>query len=145
MKFTRVLSLMLVGVMLALSFSSCGSTATEITVTLKIVADDPDTPILNTEVKLNTANPTVLDAFVEGCSVNEITYKLSSDDAAVQDIKDFKDYTDADGIAHYWMYYVNDVEPTAGKANDNSIANGDVILYKYVSFDPNADGVLILY
>ena len=35
------------------------------------------------------------------------------------------------------MYYINDVEPTSGKANANTISDGDVILYSYVSFDPN--------
>ena len=48
-----------------------------------------------------------------------------------------KDYTEKDtGIAHYWMYYINDVEPTSGKANANAIADGDVITYTYVAFDP---------
>ena len=35
------------------------------------------------------------------------------------------------------MYYINDVEPTSGKANANTINDGDVILYSYVSFDPS--------
>ena len=29
------------------------------------------------------------------------------------------------------------VEPTSGKANANTINDGDVILYSYVSFDPS--------
>ena len=33
--------------------------------------------------------------------------------------------------------YINDVEPTSGKANANTINDGDVILYSYVSFDPS--------
>jgi hypothetical protein len=137
MKFTRVIALMIVGIMLVLSLASCGEVVPEIKVTLKIVADDPDNPILNTEVKLQTKDPTVLDAFIEGCTINEIPFKLTSDNTAVQDIKDYKDYTDADNIAHYWMYLINDVEPTSGKANANSIKDGDVILYQYLSFDPS--------
>lgn len=137
MNFARVLSLVIVGVILALSLASCAPAAPEITVTLKIVADDPDAPILNTEVKLQSIEPTVLEAFIEGCIVNEISYALSSDGASVLDIKEFKDYNDADNIAHYWMYYINDIEPTSGKANANTVSDGDVILYNYVSFDPS--------
>lgn len=138
MKFTRVLALVLVGIMAIMSLASCGDvTAQEITVTLKIIAEDAEEPILNTEVKVKSANPTVLEAFVEACFINEIPYTLSENEDSVVDIKDYKDYTEKDtGIAHYWMYYINDVEPTSGKANANAIADGDVITYTYVAFDP---------
>ncbi len=139
MKFTRVLALALAAVCVMLTFASCGSvTAPEITVTLKIIADDPENPILNTEVKVQDENPTVLLAFREACIVNEIDYELTNDESSVRDIKEYKDYTESDtGIVHYWMYYINDVEPTSGKANANTIADGDVITYSYVTFDPN--------
>ena len=138
MKLTRVLALILVGVMSVLALASCGGAAApEITVTLKIIADDPENPILDTEVKLQENDPTVLSAFVEGCRVNEIAYNLTEGQDSVLDIKDYTDYTEKDtGIAHYWMYYINDVEPTSGKANANAIADGDVITYTYVTFDP---------
>ena len=138
MKFTRVLALILVGIMSVLALASCGEAAApEITVTLKIIADDPEEPILNTEVKVQSHNPTVLEAFREGCQLNDVAYDLTEAEDSVLNIKDYKDYTENDtGIAHYWMYYINDVEPTSGKANANAIADGDVITYTYVTFDP---------
>ena len=137
MKLTRVLSLMIVGVMLVFSLASCTATAEPITVTLKIIADESADPVLNTEVTIQSDNPTVLDAFLEGCIVNEISYSLSAANDSVLDIEEYKDYTDADGLVHYWMYYINDVEPTSGTANANAIADGDVITYYYVTFDPS--------
>ena len=138
MKFTRVLALVLVGIMAVVGLASCGvADYPEITVTIKIVADDAEDPILNTEVKIKSENPTVLEAFQEACILNEISYTLTEAGDSVADIQDYKDYTEKDtGIAHYWMYYINDVEPTSEKANVNAIADGDVITYTYVTFDP---------
>ena len=140
MKLTRILSLMIVGVFFVLALASCGATAPEITVTLRIIADDPENPILDTPVKIQSENPTVLEAFQEGCIVNEISYTLTEAGDSVKDIADYKDYTDENGLVHYWMYYINDVEPSSGKANVNTIADGDVILYEYVTFEPEVTG-----
>ena len=111
MKLTRILTLMIVGVFFVLALASCSATAPEIKVTLRIVADDPENPILDTEVTLQSENPTVLEAFQEGCIVNEISYTLTDAEDSVKDITDYKDYTDE---------------------------NGDVILYEYVTFDPES-------
>ena len=121
MKLTRILTLMIVGVFFVLALASCSATAPEIKVTLRIVADDPENPILDTEVTLQSENPTVLEAFQEGCIVNEISYTLTDAEDSVKDFTDYKDYTDENGLVHYWMYYINDVEPTSGKANVNRL------------------------
>ena len=138
MKFTRVLALALAAVCVLLTFASCGNvTAPKINVTVKIIGDDPEEPILDTVVEVQDAAPTVLMAFREACERNEIPYDLTEGEDSVLNVKDFKDYTENEtGIAHYWMYYINDVEPTSGKANVNAIADGDVITYMYVTFDP---------
>ena len=138
MKFTRVLALALAAVCVLLAFAYCGNvTAPKINVTVKIIGDDPEEPILDTVVEVQDAAPTVLMAFREACELNEIAYDLTEGEDSVLNIKDFKDYTEKEtGIAHYWMYYINDVEPTSGKANVNAIADGDVITYMYVTFDP---------
>ena len=138
MKFTRVLALALAAVCVLLTFASCGNvTAPKINVTVKIIGDDPEEPILDTVVEVQDAAPTVLMAFREACELNEIPYDLTEGEDSVLNVKDFKDYTENEtGIAHYWMYYINDVEPTSGKANVNAIADGDVITYMYVTFDP---------
>lgn len=138
MKLTRILSMVLAGIVLAFALVSCGGEpAKEVTVTLKIVGSDEGDPVLDTQVTVKAANPNVLDAFITACDENEIPYVLSDDNASVKDIQDFTNHTDENGIAHYWMYYINDVEPTSGKANANTINDGDVILYSYVSFDPS--------
>lgn len=139
MKFTRVLALALAAICVVFACASCGDVnAPIINVTVKIIADDAEDPILDTTFELQSSNPTVLEAVVEACITNEIEYNLSETEDSILDIKDYKDYTEKDtGIAHYWMYYINDVDPTSGKANVNAVADGDVITYTYVSFDPS--------
>lgn len=130
--------MVLAGIVLAFALVSCGSEPMkEVTVTLKIAGPEGEDTVLDTQVTVKAAEPTVLDAFIKACDENEIPYVLSDDNASVKDIQDFTNHTDENGIAHYWMYYINDVEPTSGKANANTINDGDVILYSYVSFDPS--------
>ncbi len=138
MKLTRILSLVLAGILLVCALGSCGVAAPIIHVTL-IIEDpnDPELPILNTEVELQTENPMVLDAFQEGCIVNEIAYTLTQDGSSVKDIKDYADCT-KNGLTYYWFYLINDVEPLSGKANANPINDGDKITYQYMEFDPLA-------
>lgn len=139
MKLTRILTLALAFVMLALCAVSCGEPKIKVNVTVKIIADNPDEPILDTPITIESTNPTVLEAVREALIVNEIPYNLTDDQSSILDIQDYKDLAanqSGDGLVYYWMYYLNDVEPTTGKAVDNAIAEGDVITYVYSSFDP---------
>ena len=139
MKLTRILTLALAFVMLALCAVSCGEPKVTVNVTVKIIADNPDEPILDTPITIESTNPTVLEAVREALIVNEIPYNLTDDESSILDIQDYKDLAatqSGDGLVYYWMYYLNDVEPTTGKAVDNPIAEGDVITYVYSSFDP---------
>ncbi|MBO5218638.1 MAG: hypothetical protein J6C52_04355 [Clostridia bacterium] len=139
MKLTRILTLALAFVMLALCAVSCGEPKIKVNVTVKIIADNPDEPILDTPITIESTNPTVLEAVREALFVNEIPYNLTDDQSSILDIQDYKDLAanqSGDGLVYYWMYYLNDVEPTTGKAVDNAIAEGDVITYVYSSFDP---------
>lgn len=139
MKLTRILTLALAFVMLALCAVSCGEPKVTVNVTVKIIADNPDEPILDTPITIESTNPTVLEAVREALIVNEIAYNLTEDGSSILDIQDYKDLSatqSGDGLVYYWMYYLNDVEPTSGKAVDNAIAEGDVITYVYSSFDP---------
>ena len=139
MKLTRILTLALAFVMLALCAVSCGEPKVKVNVTVKIIADNPDEPILDTPITIESTNPTVLEAVREALIVNEIPYNLTDDQSSILDIQDYKDLAanqSGDGLVYYWMYYLNDVEPTTGKAVDNAIAEGDVITYVYSSFDP---------
>jgi len=139
MKLTRILTLALAFVMLALCAVSCGEPKIKVNVTVKIIADDPANPVLDTPITIESTNPTVLEAVREALIVNEIPYNLTDDQSSILDIQDYKDLAanqSGDGLVYYWMYYLNDVEPTTGKAVDNAIAEGDVITYVYSSFDP---------
>ena len=139
MKLTRILALALAFVMFALCAASCGEPKVKVNVTIKIIADNPDEPILETPITVESTNPTVLEAVREALIVNEIPYNLTDDESSILDIQDYKDLSatqSGDGLVYYWMYYLNDVEPTTGKANTNTIAEGDVITYVYSSFDP---------
>jgi len=139
MKLTRILTLALAFVMLALCAVSCGEPKIKVNVTVKIIADNPNEPILDTPITIESTNPTVLEAVREALIVNEIPYNLTDDQSSILDIQDYKDLAanqSGDGLVYYWMYYLNDVEPTTGKAVDNAIAEGDVITYVYSSFDP---------
>ena len=139
MKLTRILTLALAFVMLALCAVSCGEPKIKVNVTVKIIADNPDEPILDTPITIESTKPTVLEAVREALIVNEIPYNLTDDQSSILDIQDYKDLAanqSGDGLVYYWMYYLNDVEPTTGKAVDNAIAEGDVITYVYSSFDP---------
>lgn len=138
MKLTRILALALVGVMAVLCLASCGATAPTITVTLKINCGDPSFPvILDVPVAIKSENPTVLEAFIEGCVVNEMDYSLDASEEFVVDIDQYKDYTDAEtNTTYYWYFTVNGEEPKSGKAVNTPIADGDVIEYIYTSFVP---------
>ena len=139
MKLTRILALAIAFVMLALCAASCGEPKVTVNVTVKIIADNPDEPILDTPITIESTNPTVLEAVREALIVNEIAYNLTEDGSSILDIQDYKDLSatqSGDGLVYYWMYYLNDVEPTSGKAVSNTIAEGDVITYVYSSFDP---------
>ena len=140
MKLTRILALVLMSVMLVLAAVSCGELPPEITVKLQI--QDPDNEgsyILDVDVVLQEHNPTVLSAFQAACIENEIKYDLNSESTAVLNIADHNDLSaeaSGDGLVYYWMYLLNDLEPTSGQASTNPVADGDKITYIYDSFNP---------
>ena len=138
MKLSRIFAMALAGLMLVVVLASCSAAAEPITVTLKVNCGDPEFPvILEVPVELQSNNPTVLDAVIEGFTINEIDYTLDSANESVVDIDEYKDYTDTEtNTTYYWYYTVNGVEPTTGKAYDNAVADGDVIEYIYTSFIP---------
>ncbi len=142
MKISRILALALAGIMLIFTLASCSAAAQPITVTVKITPDvnDPDSTILDMAVELQSNNPTVLDAFIEGCTIAEFDFTLDAAGESVVDIDEYKDYTDAEtNTTYYWYYTVNGVEPESGKAYDNAVADGDVIEYIYTSFVPETN------
>ncbi len=114
-------------------FSSCVTDATEITVNLIIKAGDDR--IFSSNVKVNAENPTVIDAVKEAISTYELNITLDPNGNSVTKVKNYND-TEIDGITYYWMYTINSVEPTTGKASSNAIVDGDKIEYIFYSSDP---------
>lgn len=142
MKMRRILGAVLAAVMVVLTLASCTATAPTINVTLKISPNvDPEFPtILDVAVPLKSTEPTVLEAFIEGCMVNSVDYTLTDDEKSVVDIDQYPDYIDEEtGINYFWTYTVNGVEPEAGRASDAALKDGDVIEYIYVAYDPAED------
>ena len=138
MKFSRILALCMVAVMLVLSCASCAATAPTINVTLKITPNvDPEFPtLLEVQVPIKSENPTGLEAFVEGCIVNQVDYALTDDELSVLDIDEYPDIIGNDGVSRYWIFTLNGVEPEKGRASDIAIKDGDVIEYIYVEYIP---------
>lgn len=138
MKFSRILALALAAVMAVMCLASCGAAAPTINVTLKISPNqDPDFPtILEVNVPIKSENPTVLEAFIEGCIVNQMDYTLTDDELGVLDIDEYPDTITEDGVSYYWIFTLNGVEPSAGRAADIAINDGDVIEYIYVEYVP---------
>ena len=136
MKITRVIALSLALIISAFAFVSCGEKAPEapeINVTVQIrTGETDDTMILNSPVKVQAENPTVIDALVAASIQYDIDYNLSDDGKSIKDILTYREEM-VDDTIYYWFYEINGKEPTSGTASTNFIADGDTITYKYVS------------
>lgn len=136
MKITRVIALSLALIISAFAFVSCGEKAPEapeINVTVQIrTGETDDTMILNSPVKVQVENPTVIDALVAASIQYDIDYNLSDDGKSIKDILTYREEM-VDDTIYYWFYEINGKEPTSGTASTNFIADGDTITYKYVS------------
>lgn len=140
MKFTRILALALVALMAALCLASCGAETINVKLTIEC-GDAGDYPFVleGVTVPLKSNDPTVLQAFIEGCIVNEIEYTLTEDEKGVKDIGEYKDYVDTEtNTTYYWLYTVNGEEPN-DRAADHIVADGDVVVFTYTAYVPDAE------
>lgn len=133
MKLKEILLFMLVIVFTLGTLSSCVTSTTEITVNLTIKAGDDK--IFNSKVKVNSESPTVISAVNESIATYGLNITLDANGNSVTKVNNYND-TEIDGITYYWMYTINGVEPTTGKASSNAIADGDAIEYIFYSSDP---------
>ncbi|MDD4773193.1 MAG: DUF4430 domain-containing protein [Eubacteriales bacterium] len=136
MNYKKILLFSLVMIFTLGVFSSCVTDSTQISVNLIIRAGDDR--IFSSEVKVNTENPTVIDAVREAIATYELDITLDSNGNSISKVKNYYD-TEIEGITYYWMYTINGVEPTTGKASSNVIADGDKIEYIFYSSDPGDD------
>lgn len=138
MRTRRVLILLVAAAVMIGMFASCATTTEEITVKLIITAGDEE--ILNSDFTLNYKDPTVLMLVNEAAVLYELDVTLNEDGDSVLNIGEYEDKT-VDNIMYFWEYYINGVLPensTGGKANAQTIKNGDTIQYVYSSFDMNS-------
>ena len=142
MKFTRILALMLAGVMLALCMASCGGSA-ETVVSFKVtIKENGDFLADVASLKIPLKDPTVLDALKTASELCSFTYDLNdgetSVDAMMNEDGKYERCTDEEtGLNYAWYFTINGEEPS-GAASENVISDGDVVEYIYEAFEPKA-------
>ncbi len=145
MKFTRILALALVGVMLALSMVSCGGS--DVTnVKLKISVPSEDDPTKTTDffadgtidVEVPGKNPTVVDVLRVTEGDYDIVYDIEESEngrTTLKGVDDYKTYTDEEtGLYYAWHFTINGEIPE-GHAGALTVAEGDVIEYIFEQVD----------
>lgn len=130
MKKFRILALVLACVMMIGMCVGCSS-ANDITVTLKFVLND-GTEFVTYEIKVNAETPTV-ELAVNEANATYPDLGASWSDRYELSIAGYPDTQLEDGTFMYWVFTVNGEEATA-KANEASIADGDVITYTYTAY-----------
>jgi len=137
MRKNKLLILFFVAVLLfgQIFFSSCTTSANEITVRLTIRAGEEE--LLDDYISLSYPDPTVLMLISEASMLYEINVVYNDNNDSVKDIEEYKDKTDGN-LMYFWEYTINGVLPentTGGKANAQPIKDGDEIVYMYSVID----------
>ena len=132
MKKFRIFALALACVLMVGMCVGCTS-ANDITVTLKFITAD-GTEYFNQEIKVNAEVPTV-ELAVNEANATYTSLLCSWSDRYELSLGDYPDTQLEDGTFMYWVFTVNGEEATA-KANETTIADGDVITYTYTAYVP---------
>ncbi len=132
MKKFRILALVLACVMMIGMCVGCSS-ANDITVTLKFVLND-GSEFVTYEIKVNAETPTV-ELAVNEANATYPDLGATWSDRYELSIAGYPDTQLEDGTFMYWVFTVNGEEATA-KANETTIADGDVITYTYTAYVP---------
>jgi len=137
----RFLTLMLVCIFALSAFCSCVSVEPPVNVTVKFVTED-DT-VFNQKIECTPVDGkvTVIQAVNEAVaqfSLNNMIV-VGSNGYSITKAGIYKE-GNIDGAQYFWMYDINGVEPESGRANTNTVVDGDVITYTfYCSMkNPNA-------
>ena len=132
MKKFRIFALVLACVMMIGMCVGCSS-ANDITVTLKFVLND-GSEFVTYEIKVNAETPTV-ELAVNEANATYPDLGATWSDRYELSIAGYPDTQLEDGTFMYWVFTVNGEEATA-KANETTIADGDVITYPYTAYVP---------
>lgn len=129
MKVKRILSAVLAVIFMLGVLSSCVTDAAEISVNLTIKAGDDK--IFNKAVSV--ADPegdgvSVIDVVNEAIAQYELKITLDSAGNSITGVNKYVETT-IDDSPYFWMYTINGVEPTTGKASTNIVVDGDSIEY----------------
>ena len=155
----KLIALVVLSVMLASMFCSCGGSKMNLTVGIKLGEDyinyqydqhiDDEEFMIPSEdrVFLNDvpieivydegAQVSALDAFINACVEYDLDYTLDEAGHSVKAVRTYQGFSgkDADGnnLTFFWTYTINGVEPTEGRAATNYVKDGDVIIFSLVS------------
>jgi len=120
----------------AFCFVSCAEPAPATSV--KLVIKSGSEQLFGGTVTLDIENPTVIDVVNKAAADNHETVNIvvSESGDSLESVNEYK-VSEIDGLHYYWLYTIDGVEPTEGMANDNSVANGNTVEYRFVSYDPD--------
>ncbi len=135
MKKTRIISLAIALLMLALCFVSCaGGKGKTVNCTISVIAGDNKlVDAVECPLKTNGENaPVVLDALKLALDFCEADYELSATGLTKVAIggEVYANGQKEDGF-WFWNYTVNGVEPENGSAAINTVNDGDKIVYTF--------------
>ena len=130
MKMFKILALVLACVVMVGMCVGCSS-ANDITVTLKFVTAD-GIEYFNQEIKINAETPTV-ELAVNEANATYTSLACTWSDRYELSLGDYPDTQLEDGTFMYWVFTINGEEATV-KANEATIADGDVITYTYTAY-----------
>ncbi|MBP3918842.1 MAG: hypothetical protein J6I50_06690 [Clostridia bacterium] len=132
MRKFRVLALLLATVLMV-GICSVGCTSNnDITVTLEFwTSEDAESAWWSQQIKINAENPTV-ELAVNEASKTYPDLGISWSDRYELSLTDYPDTQLEDGTFMFWSFVIDGVEATA-KANEATIADGNVIKYVYTA------------
>lgn len=136
MKKFRIVALAMTLVLMLACLVACGGAKEKITVTAEVkVVDDEGEVLIDTAVKLEHAEPTVLMAIIQACQDEEIVIETTSDGKDVKKIGGYDDVED-DDYYYFWDCKFN-FKAIEGKAGDVLLSadQNNVIVYEYATVE----------
>ncbi len=155
----RIFVLTLAIVMLTCMFAGCGKSKMTVTVGVQLGEEyinymydknaDNEEFIIPQEHRNFLNNVSVEIAYAEGEQVSalaafknaaaeyDLDYTLDKTGKSVSIINDYKGFSEKDEngeyVTYFWSYTINGVEPETGRADDNMVKDGDVIVFTLTS------------
>lgn len=137
MKKIKIIALVMAIAMLAMTAVACGAEKFSATCKISVVING-ETILDGYEytVEKKGEQPTVLQAVTEAFTVLDYPYATDSEGLSLQTLTvDGVDYTagiqaDGSGTA-FWGYTIDGVEPSSGRAGNNTVSDGQAIVFTY--------------